>query len=350
MVWKELTFTKKTIRRAGDYLVGEEFEFDEFINNYEICANWRSSHAYPIHSMIGYFRKKALYVDKNAIIAQRLKRMPSIIAKLGREKDMKLDRMEDIAGCRIVVENKATVYKVRDSIVNGSTRNILRRERDYILAPKDSGYRGIHLIYKYNGKKQNYTSHCVELQIRSKVQHSWATAVEVVGTFTQQALKSSKGSEEWLRFFKLVSIAFEDIESKKLKKNASSKARLDLLKLIHKLEVLPKLKAFAISTKHLGRDKKNYNDYFLLILEIDKSNIQIKRYSSDNLDKATADYSKLEKEFSENSSRDVVLVSAESVHGLKKAYPNYFADTSDFARNLEKVLDAHSVMLLETAL
>ena len=54
-----------------------------------------------MQSMLGYFRKKAFEVDINSIIVQRLKRTPSILEKLRREGGMKLDRIEDIAGCRI---------------------------------------------------------------------------------------------------------------------------------------------------------------------------------------------------------------------------------------------------------
>jgi len=46
----------------------------------------------------------------------------------------------------------------------------------------------------------------------------------------------------------------------------------------------------------------------------------------------------------ENSNSDVVLVSTESVHSLKKAYPNYFADITDFTKNLEKILEANKRM------
>jgi hypothetical protein len=40
----------------------------------------------------------------------------------------------------------------------------------------------------------------------------WATAVETVGAFVQQALKSSLGEQEWLRFFSLMSgaLAFKE--------------------------------------------------------------------------------------------------------------------------------------------
>jgi hypothetical protein len=346
--WVELKHSKKAVRRSGDCLISDDFDIDidKFFESYEVLENWRSSHAYPIQSMLGYFRKKAFEVESKSIVARRLKRTPSILSKLKRESGMKLDRMEDIGGCRIVVLNKKQVYLVRDAIINGRTRNTLRRERDYIKQPKDSGYRGIHLVYRYNGQKTEYSAHSIELQIRSKIQHSWATAVEVVGTFTGQGLKASQGHTKWLKFFKLASIAFEGIESKGLVKNANTPDRLELIKCIEELGVLHKLRAFAVSTKHLGIDKKNRNDYFLLVLEVDKSNIKVMRFSQNNIDDATQEYAELEKKFKNNSNKDVVLVSAESVHGLKKAYPNYFADTTEFSKNIERIIEANNKIQL----
>lgn len=340
MSWVELKYSKKAVRRAGDYLIGDTPNLENFFEASEILVNWRSSHAYPLQSMLGYYRKKAFEVDPNAVVAKRLKRTPSILAKLQREDGMKLDRMEDIGGCRIVVSNKNQVYQIRNAIVDGSTRNILRRERDYIRQPKPSGYRGIHLVYRYNGSKQQFSTHFVELQIRSKVQHSWATAVEVVGTFTGQSLKASKGHDAWLNFFKLASIAFADIEGKALAQNAGTKDRHDLIKYIGRLDVLPRLRAFAVSTKHIGNSSNKGIEYFLLLLEVDKSNIKVFRYPTGQIDAATKKYGELEKEFKDNPNKDVVLVSAESIRALKKAYPNYFADTTDFSRNIEKIIEA----------
>lgn len=334
----ELNFSKKAIRRAGDYLITEELDLETFIEAFKVLNNWRSSHEYPLQSMLGYFRKKAFEVDSAAVVARRLKRTPSILAKLIREKGMKLDRMEDVGGCRIVVSNQKQVYEVRDTIVEGRTRNTLRRQRDYIKKPKPSGYRGIHLIYRYNGQKKQYSSHSVELQIRSKIQHSWATAVEVVGTFTRQGLKASQGNDEWLNFFKLASVAFEDLENRAMAKNVHSKERLELLQYIERLDVLVKLRAFTVYTQHLSNDKKIKDDYFLLTLKIDESNISIERFSKQSVDIANNKYAELEKEYRDNKERDVVLVAAESIYGLRKAYPNYFADTREFSKNLERLI------------
>lgn len=48
----------------------------------------------------------------------------------------------------------------------------------------------------------------------------------------------------------------------------------------------------------------------MLTLEIDRSNIQIKRYRQDQLEQATSDYAEKEKGFKDNKEKDVVLVVA----------------------------------------
>ncbi len=84
---------------------------------------------------------------------------------------------------------------------------------DYIANPKTTGYRSVHLVYKYsNEKNPAYNGLHVELQIRSKLQHAWATAVETLGTFLEQALKSSEGEKELLDFFALAGSAFAHLE------------------------------------------------------------------------------------------------------------------------------------------
>ena len=52
------------------------------------------------------------------------------------------------------------------------------RSTDYIENPKSSGYRSIHYIYKYSSNIQDYDGLKIELQIRTRLQHSWAMAVE----------------------------------------------------------------------------------------------------------------------------------------------------------------------------
>src|ERR1700733_10928886 len=103
------------------------------------------------------------------------------------------------------------------SIRQTEPRPMLVKKFDYIQNPKPDGYRGIHLIMKYFSNSQKaFNDQKIEIQVRSKSQHAWATAVETCQTFTGQSLKSKVKSadEKWLRFFALMSSAIAAREKK----------------------------------------------------------------------------------------------------------------------------------------
>ena len=154
-------------------------------------------------------RHRARNLDRTALVAQRIKRLPSIIRKLELLDWMTLAQMQDIGGCRAVLRNIAHVKKLMLGYQAGYGVHKLVRCDDYIETPRKSGYRGVHLVYKYqsDGIGAPYNDQQIEMQLRSQMQHIWATAVETVDTFTRQALKSSLGQPDWLRFFALMSSA-----------------------------------------------------------------------------------------------------------------------------------------------
>jgi len=159
-----------------------------------VVNNWRSSHSYPLNVLQMTLRHKAGRVDPRALISQRIKRLPAIELKLRLHPDMEFARMQDIGGCRAVLRSVPMVYRLVGLYDSSDLRHTCRRKTDYIKTARDSGYRGIHLIYQY--KKQSgspWDGLQIEMQIRSQLQHAWATAVETVGTFLRQALKSSVG-------------------------------------------------------------------------------------------------------------------------------------------------------------
>ena len=114
---------------------------------------------------------------------------------------MQASKMSDIGGIRIIFNDIKKVSQLQEKLKKWKIKNKLVSERNYLENPKPSGYRSIHFIYSYQNKKKNYQGFKVELQIRSAIQHAWATAVEIVGTFYQQNLKASDGDQDWLDFF-----------------------------------------------------------------------------------------------------------------------------------------------------
>ncbi|MCC5644324.1 RelA/SpoT domain-containing protein [Nostoc sp. CHAB 5824] len=343
MTWVEPKSSKKAVSRAGDKLIDSDSSEEEKLESLDIVSNWRSSYTFPLHIIAGLLRSKVKDVEKNAIITQRLKRIPSILKKLKRFSNMKLNTMQDIGGCRVVLSDVKKVHILRDLLLNSKTKNELVKQNDYIENPQLSGYRGIHLIYKYKGKKDNiYNGYTIEIQVRTKIQHSWATAVEVAGTFLKQSLKSGEGSEQWLHFFKLVSLLLAFLENclpKDITIEMLKQIKEEVNILVAELEVFKKLKAFSVST-HQITDNGNSNDcaYFLILLNIDKQDVQIWSYKENYRFQATEDYNNFEKKYKDTKEVDIVLVNATSIKALKKGFPNYFADSKEFLDKLKEVL------------
>ena len=210
MRWIEPKRGKGEIDRAGQdlvYIQDDPYFFDaateeiwhEALN---VVGNWRSSHARALQTIYMILRNRARKVDPDALVVQRLKRMESIISKLGREENMKLSQMQDLGGCRAVVvgveELRELVSRYEKSNQRTSGQEFTKRF-DYVTRPKPNGYRSIHYVYKYRSMREHlqpFVGQRIEVLIRTQNEHSWATAVETVSTFTDQSLKANIGEEE----------------------------------------------------------------------------------------------------------------------------------------------------------
>lgn len=343
-------YTREEVNRAGKVLVDECAHSSEEIQRAEnIFANWRTSHAYPINTFQATLRNRLKNVDDKAIVAQRLKRAPSILAKLKRFPDMQLARMQDIGGLRAIVNNIKSVRRLEEIYRDGSFLHKFKTSKDYLDNPKGDGYRGIHLIYCYqNPRAPQYDDLRVELQIRTRLQHAWATAVETIGTYLNQSLKSGEGSQEWKNFFTKVSAAFALKEQTTAVPGFEGRTQEELGKIVaeaeNSLEAIKELARIVritdrIKTYGIGRGR-----YYLIKKQLTiKQNEQrivttIRRYPQDRIEEANEEYRRVEKEIGEGRPLDVVLVSADSIAALRKAYPNYFEDTTEFVSEIRKIM------------
>ena len=319
----------------------EDPSMSEWLWSYGVVENWRSSHAYPINTFQATLRNRLKTVDKDALVVQRLKRMPSMISQLRRFKSMKLARMQDIGGLRAVVSDLGKVRELEKKYRKSRFKHGLVSTKDYISHPKESGYRSIHLVYKYqNNKVPEYNGLHIELQIRSKLQHYWATAVETMGTFLEYALKSSEGPQEWLNFFSLAGCAFACWEDTPIapvyKGKSKEEIYAEMLNEAERLCIYDRLEAFSIAAKQVRIEKKK-GSYHLIILNLDQKGVWVQTYPRRCLAAANKEYAKHEKRISMGENIQVVLVSANSIGDLRRAYPNYFLDTRKFIHQLKRM-------------
>jgi ppGpp synthetase/RelA/SpoT-type nucleotidyltranferase len=354
MEWIKPEYSKSEVNHAGDVLINADSSEEQLNEVREILENWRAIHAYPMHIFKKRLKDKALLVDKNALVVQRLKRVPAIIKKLQRKYNghpptMKLSQMQDIGGCRAVLANVSLARQLCEQYYwKGDLKHKRVNLKDYITNPKNDGYRSIHLIYKYfsdKGKKE-YNGLLVEVQIRSKLQHLWATAIEIVDFFTRQAIKSSEGQEEWMEFFRLVSSAFAKMEKCPSVPNTPNNEKelyLEIKKREAELNVITVMRGWMLAIKVFEQQVKQAPKmrYFLLELDIVGEKLNITSYKKDQERQAIIDYAASEKKNSGKREYDVVLVGADTSTDLKKAYPNYFVDSGDFLVNLKKIIDKY---------
>ena len=313
--WTSPNYSRKRVRRAGESLRSKNSDEGTLRESLDVLGNWRLSHAYPMHAMLMFLRSRALKIDTEATTAQRLKRLASITSKLDRFQSMGLDRMQDIGGCRVILANQRYADSLKKSILSSRTRHVLHKQNDYVSEPKLSGYRGYHLIFKYAGTKSEYTGLFVEAQIRTRNQHAWATAVEIVGTFIGKSLKTGEGHEMWDEFFRLMGIEIAAYDGAGYPDNYNKDdSKRSLRKLIDELNVRAVLPALSATTNELeGYEKKNSKSaYYLMVLDTSsggpQAHIRIWVFAKNYMEEAALEYAKLEQVHREDSRLDVVLV------------------------------------------
>jgi putative GTP pyrophosphokinase len=212
----------------------------------------------------------------------------------------------------------------------------------YAAEPKSDGYRGIHLIYRYqNPNVPFYNGLHLELQLRTRLQHAWATAVETMGTFLGQALKSGQGDDQWRSFFQLAGSAIAHLENSPPVPGYECLSRKETFERVSeseaRLRVLEKLRGFSVAAEKIVTEKGQGSFHLVVLNSADKS-VSIRPYAMTRLEQANAAYAEVEKQAQSGEPVEAVLVSAGSVEALKKAYPNYFLDTHEFIVQIEKVI------------
>jgi ppGpp synthetase/RelA/SpoT-type nucleotidyltranferase len=353
MTWKKPKYNKAELNKAGVILKDDNNSEEERTKAIEILNNWRAIHSYPLHIFQMTLRNVSQRDDKSSLVAQRLKRATSIIYKLqrkyeGRNPTMNLSQMQDIAGCRAIVKDVETAKKIyNEYYLKGNLKHKRVGKKDYITFPKKDGYRSLHLVYEYKSDKgkDDYNGLRVEVQIRSKLQHLWATAVETVDFFTRQAIKFNEGRPDWANFFKLVSSAFAISENCPIVNGTPIDEKELYLQIKNKekdLEVIHRMEGWTHAMKFFNEEvkkkMKGKAKFFLLELDILGNKLSVKAYTQKQEKQAISDYDKLENRHKGRTDYDVVLVGADTTKDLEKAYPNYFVDMRDFIFELEKIM------------
>lgn len=339
--------SKSQINRAGRILAQKDPSRADMAWAIDLAERWRACHAYPINTFQATLRAKLKAFRGDPIAAQRLKRMPTIIDKLRRYPAMKLTTMQDIGGVRAILRDLNDVYAlVADYREHGRFLHKLTNHKDYIQKPRDEdGYRSVHLVYAYHNRRApDYDGLRIELQVRTALQHVWATAVETMGTFLGQALKSRQGSREWLEFFALTSAIFAAEEGTSLPPRFTGRSESELAselaareKRLNAMEMMTGLSVAASAITQAGGSAKAWT-YHLVVLNSMERRVEILSYDRNSFERAVADYASYEERAARGDRIEPVLVSAGPLNRLRRAYPNFFLDMKAFYDRIRRIV------------
>jgi hypothetical protein len=225
--------------------------------------------------------------------------------------------------------------------------------RDYIKRPKSDGYRSLHIVKEYepiSAEDEVYRDCKVEVQIRSRLQHGWAAALETIDFINEERLKLGGGDPDWRSFFLLSANAIAMREDSPLVPGTPSnrthlaeelRALNEKLNAIHFLRGLH-LGAYSAKRAHADAISKGGTAaVYVIVLDMrDKGNIhsKAKGYPEQELQQALTDVLNFEKEFFGDPRRQVIRLSVNKVENIQPAYPAYFMDAQLFSWEIEEFI------------
>lgn len=320
--------SKKSIKRAGESLAREALE-PGFLSEaekqdaWQKVGHWRTAHMEPLKTTLAHIdetcEKRFDYV-----LVSRLKRAKTIIDKLNRSGySFTLTSLRDIAGCRIIVNSIDEVQELSSLLAQSE---MCVKELDYIRYPKDSGYRGFHVVYRLGAPTYGYDKLSVEIQIRSRRQHAWATAVEAYDIACNTGIKFGLGTDEQKEFFSLASrlmtMGPEAEEKAAIRKRLRSlDGKLDVFDILHEA-------AGSMFVVDNGVTSVGKSDSCLITVQPEMQEIDLEVFPPEREIEAASRYTELEKSFDNDSF--CLLARAASLEDLKRAYPNYYFNITEF--------------------
>lgn len=351
------------VRRAGQIIGGDLLwtpETEQQIREaFSIANEWRDSHAHPMRSLHHTLRSHIRLRGLDGLTAARLKRMNAIRGKLrrmrGRRRPLGLETFQDLGGCRAIMSSVQDA-KVLVGALKDRCRHVLWDEDDYIHEARQTGYRSHHLKYEYRGTgdRRVFNGRRIEVQIRTDLQHSWATAVEAVGLFRGEELKSGKGSAEWLRLFALMSAEFAEAEGCDPAKGMADRAvRIkelkDLAGHLGAVRILDNMSTAFFWTLD-AVEASGKADYYLIEYERETRQVKVTPKFQSRFAVKSYEEAEIIDNLTGKDTSDVVLVEGVKLENLKRAYPNYFGDVQLFKMQLGELVSGGVVKEFEISL
>jgi len=247
--------------------------------------------------------------------------------------------LQDIGGARFVFETLEDLHACEAALETFSPAHFeLEKVNNYIAEPKDSGYRSIHYVYKYHSENADYDGLRVELQIRTRLEHSWAMAVETASLISRTSLKANIDDNSiWREFFRLVSAIFAQREACAVNARYADYTHeqycREYIEFLDKHKLLDQLQALRVTVNDEKTFAQSNTGYCVLLINFRNQIVTGRQYTLEQEDEASAMFTQTEQSLSGDEA--VILVSIEKMQELREAYPSYFLDTKEFLLALD---------------
>lgn len=294
-----------------------------------IFEDYRKRHLEPLTRFTLELQEWLQSFQKSYYIAQRLKRRPQILRKL-RRFSVRLTQLQDIGGCRIIVDKNRDVDDlikyISDKISQSGFAEIARVADYRELGRDDTGYRAHHIILNVSGFK-------IELQLRSKIQHYWSESIERTSVIYGHRLKEKEGAPEVIDYFKTFSNALHIIESNQ-SIDGSVEIELQAKRIIAEQKIFINSRQDSLSG-HVNsdivkvmseREKQNAGQLnnWILVFDWNDGNFVLWDVVGRNADDAIKAYSKYEAQFPEEEKYEVVMIGSSDISTVPHTHSHYF--------------------------
>lgn len=322
--------SKSQLDRAGRILSDKEREYDDVALELDVAfEDFRRDHLSPLTNLTLILQDWLSAYDKSYYIAQRLKRKPQILRKL-RRLSVRLTQLQDIGGCRIIVESNSDVNELITFIerrLKSQPGYELVRSTDYRELGRDiTGYRAYHLILQIDG-------YFLELQLRSKIQHYWSESIERTSVIYGYHLKEQEGDQVVINYFKAFSDSLHTLEqgrklsaADEMDLEAMRQASEDIISIYDSERILASyvnediVKTLAEKESQYPAGLKNW----ILVFNWNDGNFVTWDIVGRDPGQAVAAYQRYERQFLSQDKFEVVMIGSSDISTVKHTHSHYF--------------------------
>lgn len=302
----------------------------------EIVDEWRRAHLKPLSAIAMWLRAPS--IDATGLApAQRLKRRSTVLDKLIQGRALDASTMHDLGGCRLIFPNVQGLQNFREYLETGTRAahklQHARDKYDYIASPKQTGYRGVHYVYGYEPSSASNVSLKglkIEVQLRTEVQHAWATSVEIADLVLGARTKFEDGTGPYGQFFRIAS----ELLARRHEGMTSCLPELSDAALEDEFEEQEKQHNLLDRLDRLREqgDLSKIREHTVLAFQVDGT-LDIFGYT-----KAVRAVERERELLDDPNCSHVVYVRASTPSAIKSSYRNYLTNPADFVKLMKSAL------------